>query len=194
MVMPAPSPIVPDTSRRDWTVDELALLPDDGNRYEIVDGELLVTPAPGRLHQRGVRELVRQFLPYLEQTNLELYFAPTAVRWGPRSEVEPDLLVLPIVRDDTKRYIDGLRSLRLAVEVLSPSSARADRHVKRLAYLANGVPDYWIVDLASRFVERWRPGSEAPEVLTDVITWQPTEEVETLVVDLEAYFQRVHGD
>ncbi len=193
MAMPAPPPLVPDTSRRDWTVDELALLPDDGNRYEIVDGELLVTPAPSKLHQRGVRELVRLFLPFLEQTDLELYFAPTAVQWGPRSEVEPDLLVVPVERDDAQRHIEGLQTLWLAIEVLSPSTARADRHVKRAAYLSNGVPDYWIVDLANRFVERWRPGDDAPEILVDTLRWQPTESVKPLVIDLPAYFGRVHG-
>jgi len=51
MRMPAPPPLVPDTSRRDWTVEELQLLPDDGNRYELVDGQLLVTPAPTWTHQ-----------------------------------------------------------------------------------------------------------------------------------------------
>ena len=193
MHMPAPQPLAPDTSRRDWTVEELALLPDDGNRYEVVDGELLVTPAPGWLHQRAARELVRLFLPYLEQTGLELYFAPTAVRWGARSEVEPDLIVLPTLRDATTRYIDGLHTLVLAVEVLSPTSVHADRVTKRAAYLANGVPDYWIVDTANRFVERWRPGDEAPEILAEAVTWQPLADVPPLVIDLAVYFQRVHG-
>ncbi len=193
MRMPAPPPLVPDTSRRDWTVEELQLLPDDGNRYELVDGQLLVTPAPGWVHQRAARELVRLFLPYLEQTGLELYFAPTAVRWGPRSEVEPDLFVLPTLRDATTRYIDGLRTLVLVVEVLSPTSVRADRFTERAAYLANGVPDYWIVDTANRFVERWRAGDEAPAIVVDSLRWQPSEGVPPLIIDLAAYFRRVHG-
>jgi len=194
MVMPAPPPPLPDTSRRDWTVEELALLPEDGNRYEIVDGELLVTPAPSLVHQRALRELVRIMLPYLETTDLELFFAPTAVRWGPRSEVEPDLLLLPIILDTSVPYVRGLSSLVLAVEILSPHSVRADRHVKRVAYLANGVPDYWIVDTANRLVERWRSGDEEPEILVESLEWQPRDDHPPLVIALPAYFRRVHGD
>ena len=61
----------------------------------------------------------------------------------------------------------------LAVEVLSPSTARADRTVKRRLYQRAGVPEYWIVDLEARLVERWRPADERPEVLTDTLTWRP---------------------
>jgi len=138
--------------------------------------------------------LVRLFLPYLEQTGLELYFAPTAVRWGPRSEVEPDLFVLLTLRDATTRYIDGLRTLVLVVEVLSPTSVRADRFTERAAYLANGVPDYWIVDTANRLVERWRPGDDEPDVIVGSLVWQPMPDAPPLFIDLESYFRSVLGE
>lgn len=194
MGMPAPTPILPDSSRRDWTVDELEALPEDGNRYEIIDGELLVTPAPSRVHQNAVRELLRLLLPYEEANGLELYFAPTAVRWGPRSEVKPDVFVLPRRSPPEGRVIEGLASLVLAVEVVSPSTVRADRYTKRAAYLAEGVAEYWIIDCSSRMVERWRPGDSAPDVLMDSLLWQPRTDSEPLPIDLPSYFRKVHGE
>ena len=86
-----------------------------------------------------------------------------------------------------------LGRLLLAVEILSPSSARADRYVKRQLYQSEGVPEYWIVDPASRFIERWRPGDDEPEVLTEVLRWAPVEGREALVVDLVGYFAAVGG-
>lgn len=193
MVMPALPPLVPDTSRHDWTAVELALLPDDGNRYEIVDGELLVTPAPSWTHQGAVGELFVILRSYAQALGSHCLFAPADVPFSRTTVVEPDLFVVPL-RPDGSIPLDFAQAgrLLLAVEVLSPSSARADRHVKRVAYLTNGVPEYWIVDPANRFVERWHPGGDAPEILLESLTWQPREGVPPLVIDLSGYFGRVH--
>ncbi len=194
MAMPAPPPLVPDTSRRDWTVDELALLPDDGNRYEIVDGELLVTPAPSWTHQEAAGLLYRRLSAYVEPLGLYCLIAPADVPLSRRTVVEPDVFVVPRRGDGAlPRDFSEARQLTLAVEILSPSSARADRFVKRATYLAHGVPDYWIVDVANRLVERWRPGDDAPEVLVDSLRWQPVSDTQPLVIDLAEYFRRVHG-
>ena len=83
MVMPAPAPILPDQTRRDWTVEELHALPDDGNRYEVVDGELLVTPAPSLVHQRTVLELAVLLRAFLSADALECIIAPANVLLGP---------------------------------------------------------------------------------------------------------------
>jgi hypothetical protein len=56
------------------------------------------------------------------------------------------------------------------------------------------VPEYWIVDTALRCVERWRPGDEDPEILFDILTWQPQSDVAPLTIDLAAYFRAVHGE
>lgn len=199
MAMPAPSPLVPDTSRRDWTVGELALLPDDGRRYEIVDGELLVTPAPSWTHQGAVGELFEQLQPYARRLGLLCVFAPADVPLSSTTVVEPDLFVVPL-RPDGARPRDFAESshLVLVVEVLSPSTARADRHVKRAAYLAHGVPDYWIVDTANRFVERWRAGAHVPEIMPEIsvdhLTWHPVVDASPLTIDLRAFFRRVYGE
>jgi len=194
MVMPAPPPLVPDTSRRDWTAEELARLPDDGIRYEIVDGELLATPAPTWLHQRAVRELVARLQPFAREHGFDCLFAPADVPFSRTTVVEPDVFVVPLLADGSHpmNFAEAGRLL-LAVEVLSPSSARADRRVKRAAYLANGVPDYWIVDTANRFVERWRPGDVEPELLLDSLAWRPREDVEPIVIDLSGYFRSLLG-
>jgi len=188
MAMPVP------IARSDWTVAEVNELPDDGNRYEVLDGELLVSPAPTWLHQRAVRELVELLLPYVKTIGLELFFAPTAVTWGPRTELQPDVLAVPRLEGrPAQRFVD-VGVLSLAVEVLSPSTARQDRYKKRPEFQRRAVPEYWIVDPASRLVERWRPNDEEPEVLLDCLVWQPSAEVAPLTINLSRYFRAIHGD
>ena len=194
MVMSVLPPLLPDRTRRDWTADELRALPDDGNRYEIVDGELLVTPAPSLVHQDAVGELFLLLAPYARRNDLHCILAPAEVRFSPNRVVQPDVFVVPFIGGRKPARLDDVHRLILAVEVLSPSSARADRHSKRHLYQSQSVPEYWIVDPANRFVERWRPGDDAPEVLLDSLTWTPREGGEPLVIDLAAYFRRVHGE
>lgn len=178
----------------EWTVEELASLPDDGNRYEVVDGELLVTPAPSEAHQDAAGELYHRFRLYLDRSPLHVFIAPCAVTFSRRREVQPDVFVLPAVDGKRARTFREAGQLELAVEVLSPSSARADRYVKRRMYQSERVPEYWIVDVASRLVERWHPDDEEPEVLLDRLTWQPLTEQAPLVLDLEEFFRAVHGE
>jgi Uma2 family endonuclease len=78
--------------------------------------------------------------------------------------------------------------------VLSPTTARADRTIKRLLFQRTGVPEYWIVDLDTRLVERWRPGDARPEVLTERLRWQPEPGTDPLEIDLSAFFAQVLGD
>ncbi len=191
MVMPMP--VLPDRSRRDWTADEIRALPDDGNRYEVIDGELFVTPAPSWLHQHAAFELGMLLRPFVESAGLDCLIAPAEVAFSQQRSVEPDLFVVPRIDGRRAEHFEEVRRLVLAVEVISPSSARADRYNKRHLYQSEGVPEYWIVDAHARFVERWRPGDEAPEILLDTLTWAPREGVEPLVIDLAAYFRRVHG-
>ena len=84
--------------------------------------------------------------------------------------------------------------LLLAIEVLSPSSHRADRTKKRILYQRFAVPEYWIVDSVGRLIERWRPGDERPEILTGLIEWQPSQAYPPLLIDLAQFFARVHGE
>ncbi len=81
----------------------------------------------------------------------------------------------------------------LAVEILSPGTAGRDCGVERRLYQQAEVPEYWIVDLDSRLVERWRPGDELPEILSETLTWQPAESGATLDLDLAAFFSEALG-
>ena len=178
----------------EWTVEMVRALPDDGNRYEVVGGELFVTPAPSWTHQRAVRELLRILMPYLEEHALgDAIIAPADVLFGPRDMVEPDLFVVPLVDGNVPRTWEAVGRLLLAVEVLSPSTKHTDRAEKRDLYQRKGVPEYWIVDVDGRRVERWRPNDSSPETLTATLPWQPDRFTAPLIIDLPAYFHRVTG-
>lgn len=148
-----------------WTVADLADLPDDGLRYELVDGTLLVSAAPSKLHQRAVGNLhllLRQACP----AGLEVFLAPTDYQPTLTRSLQPDLLV--VSRDDPG---DGAVTtpLVLAVEVLSPSSRSVDGVLKRSLYEQSGVAHYWIVDPHEPSITSWslRDGSYGePEVVT----------------------------
>jgi Uma2 family endonuclease len=81
----------------------------------------------------------------------------------------------------------------LVVEILSPSTARTDRQQKRRIYQSEGVPEYWIVDLDARVVERWQPRDTRPEIITDILVWQPQREIAALSIDLVELFAEALG-
>ena len=87
-----------------------------------------------------------------------------------------------------------MRALLLVVEVLSPSSGSTDRLRKRRLYQRRGVPEYWIVDVDARAVERWRAKEDVGTVFTDTLVWQPGRGVEPLPIDLGEYFRNVTGE
>ena len=127
---------------QDWTVDDLAALPDDGFRYELVDGVLLVSAVPVPAHQRaarGVFLLLQDAAPH----DVEVFFAPLDFQPTRRRSLEPDVLV---VRTEDVGDKNITRPLLLAVEVLSPGTRAVDLTLKRHVYEESGVPSYWLVD------------------------------------------------
>lgn len=185
---------MPQANQR-WTAAMVRELPDDGNRYEVIDGELLVTPSPVEVHQRAVGVLFGHLFNYLEPLGIgEVLASPADLELDPHGLVQPDLFVQGLVDGKlSRRWNDGA-PLLLVVEVLSPSTARADRTTKRLRFQRAGIPEYWIVDLDARVIERWRPQDDRPEVNAERITWQPVDAPEPLTVNLATYFRRVCGD
>ena len=180
MCMPAPY---------GWTVDEVLAFPEDGNRYEVVDGELLVTPSPRLLHQDVIGELYLLLRVYLRGERVgHVLAAPADIIFGPRTLVQPDVFVAPLIDGRRPREWKEIERLLLAVEVLSPASARADRAVKRRLYQRQGVPDYWVVDVDARLVERWTPADERPEIITDVLEWRPDPDRPSFSIDLPSFF------
>ena len=124
------------------TEDDLATMPDDGHRYELLDGTLLVTPAPNLNHQRCVGALFA-LLRNARQPGHTVLVAPFDVRLSRVTVLEPDVLVARPA-DLTPARLEG--PPLLAVEVLSSSTRRIDLGAKMLAYARAGVPSYWVVD------------------------------------------------
>jgi Uma2 family endonuclease len=177
-----------------WTAETVRALPEDGNRYEVVGGELLVTPSPAWRHQLAIGGLYRALDQYVrEQVLGAVIFAPAAIEFDERNLVEPDLFVVPLVEGAKPREWADVGRLLLAVEVLSPNTARHDRFTKRRLYQARGVPEYWIIDLDARLIERWKPDQERPDIIADKLAWQPDPSRPPLELDLPAYFADVLG-
>jgi Uma2 family endonuclease len=88
-------------------------------------------------------------------------------------------------------HFDEVRRLLVVAEVLSPSTARADRVRKRTLYRDEQVPEYWVVDLDARTFERTTPREERPEILSEQLVWRPDGSSQPFVIDLEAYFASV---
>ncbi len=179
----------------EWTADMLNDLPEDGQRYEVIDGELLVTPTPADLHQHAVGEMHALLLPFAKKIGVNLLLAPSAVRFSGRREVQPDLYATPRMPDGRRpaRFSDtGV--LLLAVEVRSPSTRHTDRYNKRALYQDENVPDYWIVDTDSRTVEHWMAFATEPRIQTHTIEWLPVKQHAPLVIDIAQYFRDVFGE
>jgi Uma2 family endonuclease len=168
-----------------YTVADLDLLPDDGNRYEVLAGTLLVTPSPGSAHQGIAATLSAMFAPHLLGRRLKL-FSPGVVTLPPLTQLEPDLLIVP------PRFAPGTPWVEitehwLAVEILSRSSRVYDREFKRDAYLALGVREVWLVDVRDRSVEVCVRRGEG-RVVRDAIEWSNPEGDVSVRVELEALF------
>lgn len=175
-----------------YTAEEIRTFPDDGLRYEVIRGELFVTPAPGTPHQRAVGELYVLLRSYVESHELgEVILSPFEVEFAEDSAVQPDLLIVPRERASHLTIARLLGAPSLAIEIISYSSKRTDRMQKRELYLDEGVDEYWIMDPGLRRVERWQAGGNEPEILTDRLVWQPRPGVPPLVIELKPLFERI---
>ena len=160
-----------------YTADMVRELTDEDRhwpRYETVYGELLVTPAPRWMHQEVVGRIFFALRAYLDRERAgHVVMSPADVSWGlPDVLVQPDVFVVPI---EQARGFDWrrIRDLLLAVEVLSPSSVRADRFTKRRLYQERGVPLYWLIDADAQVAEVWTPADRFPRVEREALVWVP---------------------
>ncbi len=141
------------------TYRDYEALPADGRRYELHEGELSVTPAPGTQHQRVVGRLYRLLSQHAEARGLgEVLVAPVDCVLSDTTVVQPDIVYVESSRSSlvSARGIEGPPTL--VVEVLSPSTAQLDRGTKLQLYARHGVPYYWIVELEGQRVRSLRPG------------------------------------
>jgi Uma2 family endonuclease len=157
----------------EWTYSEYARLPDDGNRYEIIDGEVLVTPAPTPHHQKVIARLLVLLIEFVEGRGLGWVFQDVDLLFVTGQFLRPDLLVVPSAGRDgiTDRGVEIAPAL--VIEVLSPSSRTIDRVNKPRRYLEFGVPAYWVVDPFEGVVWTWdtETGPEAPRRETSIAQW-----------------------
>lgn len=184
--------------RRHWTTADVRALIDESRawpRYELIDGELLVTPSPGSPHGMAVTELTDVLLAYLKREEAGvLFLSPSDLELRPGTITQPDLFVVAFGNEPPVWGSGGwsdVGSLLLAVEIISPSSIRTDRITKRDYYLDVGVPDYFIVDVEARIVVCWTQGRDTPLVLRDELVWQPIGAQTALAVPLPAFFDRL---
>ena len=144
------------------TYRDYAALPADGRRYELHEGELSVTPAPGLQHQRVVGGLYRLLSQHADARGLgEVFVSPVDCILSDTTVVQPDIVYVESGRSSllSARGIEGPPTL--VVEVLSPSTAQIDRGTKLQLYARHGVPYYWIVDLEGQCIEAYVLGEGA---------------------------------
>jgi Uma2 family endonuclease len=186
---------MPVVRQHRWTTAEIERLIDEragsSPRYELVGGELLVTPAPTWRHQRIIFRLAVLLEPYLSRHRLgETLLGPAELKLVSGERYEPDLFVVPFIEERRPSDDEAVGPL-LVCEALSPGSARHDRITKRRAFQTNGVPEYWIVDGDAAAFEIWRPGDERPALIDDRISWTPAGTSEPFELDVPAFFASI---
>lgn len=172
-----------------YTVDDLDRFPDDGNRYELLDGLLLVTPAPSPAHQIVASRMQVRLSIALQSPGYAHVVGPGAICMPPDTQLQPDVLVYPSRFNPNTEWAK-ITEHWLAIEVLSPSSRMYDREFKRDAYFALGVPQVWLLDCRDASAEVWRPGG-VREVARDVIRWRPPSLDRVVSIDLAEVFAGV---
>lgn len=173
---------------RRWTYDEFARLPADGNRQEVIGGDLYVTPSPRPIHSRVATRIATLLDRFTVEHDLGTVFGnPVDVLFAEGDHLTPDLVFV-------RREREGIISDRgveaapdLVVEVLSRSTAERDRGIKRKRYAWFGVPEYWVVDVDARLVEVYRllEDPNHPQVVLDVLRWRSTPGGPELEIPLE---------
>jgi Uma2 family endonuclease len=179
LVIPTEAPTVSGPPQGHWTFADWEMLPDDGNRYEVIDGALYMTTAPSNFHQwvvQGLHEYIG--IPMRRQRLGYAFAAPIGVLMPNCQPVQPDFVVIlkahaDIIRD---RRIMGVPDLM--IEILSPSNAAYDQEVKLEAYARAGVPEYAIVDPRIRSISHYRLMASGYYAIP-----QRVDETETIVFD-----------
>lgn len=188
--------------RRRWTADQVRSLIDQAEtywpRYELLDGELIVTPAPAGIHQVAVKVIVYLLESYLRNEPVGVVLtSPADLALQPESIVQPDVFVVPNregVERAGKFTWAEITSLLLTVEVISPGSVRTDRVEKRDYYMTSDVDEYWVVDVDARMIERWRRDRDVPDAAVKEFEWLPRGAGKSLPVDVTGLFRKIWSD
>ena len=173
-----------------YTVDMVRAFPADGQRYELVEGILLVTPRPAFDHQIVVGRLVAALSEYLRPHSRAHVVSPGEIEVAPKLHLEPDVLVVPSTFPLGAKWTE-ISGWWLAVEVLSPSSRHYDRDYKLEAYLRLGTAEMWLVDLKQRCVEVSAQDGSRLVPHHDLLRWHPTGMPQPMALDLAELFRDV---
>jgi Uma2 family endonuclease len=166
-----------------WLRADLARMPEDGNRYEVLDGALFVTPQAGFPHQWIAAQLMHRLAPYVGKHALGVAVGPGAVVFN-ENELRPDVLVVPPPFAHFPEKWESLPYPILVAEVLSNSTRHRDLRIKPSAYLSLGIPEYWVVDRFRRCVLVWKAGANEADVVTTTLRWTPRQNVEPLLIPI----------
>jgi len=183
MAMPLRAPIRVPT----YTTDDLRRFPRDGQRYELLNGFLLVTPAPGTAHQVVLSRLMAALLAYLPEGAPARVTSPGEIEVAPKHLLDPDILVWPSSYKPGTLWT-AISGWWLAVEVSGRASRVYDRDFKRDAYLALGVKEVWLVDLHDHRVLVSSRGAQPDVPHQDELIWHPSDMPAPLTIDLRTIF------
>lgn len=175
-----------------WTLADLDRLPNDGNKYELVDGELFVTPAPAPQHEVLIARLRKILDRYCEDHGLGRTYGDNAALRTKESELLPDLSVRQEPEIAPTTWAEMPLPI-LVIEVVSPTTRRRDHEFKRDFYLRIGVPEYWIVDGGKRTIRIVKPNTN-DVVAERELTWHPDNATTPLTIDVVAFFHDALGD
>lgn len=169
-----------------WTRDDLERFPNDGNRYEVLDGELLVTPQATLRHQLIAAHLFAALYSYCAEHRIGVALSPARVRWA-ESELQPDVEAILGYLGDTNETWDSAPLPSIVVEILSPSGASRwrDLDVKKDAYLRLGIGTYWVVDPEERCAHVWE-GTADESIVSDRLLWRPHAAIAPFEITIEA--------
>jgi Uma2 family endonuclease len=138
------------------TYDDYQTLPDDGQRYEIIEGELLMSPAPKTIHQRISRNLLIYLSNYINQHDIgEIFYAPCDVVLSMTDVVQPDLLFVGKERSHIITENNIIEAPDLVIEILSESTETIDHTRKKSLYEKHGVKEYWIINPSEKAIEQF---------------------------------------
>lgn len=174
--------------RRHWTRADLHRLPDDGNRYEVVKGELFVTPAPSPRHEELIRVLAEHLRELTKGSGVTVYAGNSAVVLS-ESQVLPDVQVRARVIPPPDTWEDAPTPL-LVVEVVSPVTRRRDLVAKRTLYANAGI-DYWLVDGDDRSITVF--SGEGERRCSDSLDWRSFGASQPLTIDVASVFREALG-
>lgn len=187
--------VMPATLPPPWTAAQVRALPEEpGKHYEVIDGELFVSPGPSFPHQFVAGELFALLRAHVRARRTGAVLSgPAEIEPDEYTLVQPDLFVVPLVDGRPPRDWTEAGRVLLTIEVLSPTSSRRDRVHKRRLYQRMGV-EYWLVDPDARVIERWLPSASRPDILDDRLEWRAEGDSDPLVLDIPAMFSAALGE